>query len=225
MDVLDSEGPVIWQTLKELRTINKWLGGNNVTLNGISSLIKKSGPRESPYKIMDLGCGGGDMLRLVADWFRKKSIPVILVGVDANPSIISYAEENSTDYPEISYEQGDVFNLDFRSKDCDIYLCTLFTHHFDEPALEGLLQNLYEHANLGVVINDLHRHWFAYYSIKFITRFFSKSPMVQNDAPLSVLRAFRKDDLLNIIKTLPEPVFTLKWRWAFRWELVIFSNE
>jgi len=31
MDDLDCSGPVLEQTLRELKTINRWLGGNGVT--------------------------------------------------------------------------------------------------------------------------------------------------------------------------------------------------
>jgi hypothetical protein len=38
MDDLEASGEVITQTLKELETINKWLGGNYVTTNGLDQL-------------------------------------------------------------------------------------------------------------------------------------------------------------------------------------------
>jgi len=71
-----------------------------------------------------------------------------------------------------------------------------------------------------VIINDLHRHFLAYYSIKWITRFFSKSPMVQNDACLSVWRAFTKNDWEEILKLAEIQSYNLVWRWAFRWKLI-----
>ena len=105
------EGTLLRDTLDKLGTINKWLGGNRVTLNGITSLLKGK-PKTQTYRIVDLGCGHGDMLRLVAQLGRKKGYTFQLVGIDANADTIAYAKALSVDYPEISYRKEDIF---FRS--------------------------------------------------------------------------------------------------------------
>jgi hypothetical protein len=98
---------------------------------------------------------------------------------------------------------------------------TLFFHHFTTKQLIDIFTLLKEQAKLGIVINDLHRHWLAYYSIKFLTKLFSKSSMVKYDAPLSVLRGFRKKELIEILQKAGVENYSLKWKWAFRWQLVI----
>ena len=77
MDDLKIDGEVVPKTLKELEIINKVLGGNNVTINGIKQLIKGS-QNGSPIHITDMGCGGGDMLKLIAKWARKNGHEVQL---------------------------------------------------------------------------------------------------------------------------------------------------
>lgn len=219
MDDLDSGGEVIDQTLRELETINKWLGGNGVTINGLKRLLKDHALSEK-LVLADLGCGGGDILILVAKWARKNKISVELRGYDANPNIISYAKENCKAFPEISFYTEDIFSETFKANPFDVVLCTLFTHHFTDEQLTGIFDQFKEQAKIGVIINDLHRHWLAYYSIKLLTQLFSKSPMVKYDAPLSVRRAFRRVDLEKIMKAAEIKTFSLKWMWAFRWQLI-----
>ncbi len=221
MDDLESGGPVMDQTLKELEFINKWLGGNDVTIDGIKKLVGKS---TRPITLVDLGCGGGDILKLVADWARAIKINVTLIGIDANPHVIAFAEKNTTDYPEISFKCVNIFSDAFNQIEADIYTATLFTHHFDSAALSDLLQQLNDKSTLGVVINDIHRHWFAYYSIKWLTGLFSKSAMVRNDAAVSVLRAFKKNELTECLNKAGIRNYNLKWMWAFRWQVVINSK-
>jgi hypothetical protein len=48
----------------------------------------------------------------------------------------------------------------------------------------------------------------------------SKSSMVKYDAPLSVLRAFRKKDLKEILTQAGIKKFSIQWKWAFRWQVV-----
>ncbi|MTI20421.1 methyltransferase domain-containing protein [Fulvivirga sp. RKSG066] len=219
MDDLNSGGPVMDQTLKELEFINKWLGGNYVTLDGLNQLIPNH--QDSTISILDIGCGGGDMLKLMAQWAKKRKLTVKLIGVDANPHVIKFAKNNTKDYPEIEYSTLNIFSEEFKKLKVDIITATLFTHHFANSDLVTLLNQFKSQVNLGIVINDLHRHWFAYHSIKILTHLFSKSPMVKNDAALSVLRAFNKKELTAILKESKLNTFNIKWLWAFRWQVVI----
>lgn len=207
------------QTLRELETINKWLGGNHVTINGIEKLLQRKHLKEE-LVIADLGCGGGDMLILVAEWAKKCRISVKLKGYDANPNIIEYARKNGLDYEEITFETKDIFSDTFKEESFDIVLCTLFTHHFKDDDLAKIFNQFQKQASLGVVINDLHRHPIAYFAIRLLTQFFSKSPMVKYDGPLSVRRAFRKADWHNILQQAGISNFYLRWKWAFRWQLI-----
>ncbi|MTI41945.1 methyltransferase domain-containing protein [Fulvivirga lutimaris] len=222
MDDLESSGEVIEITLKELETINKWLGGNFVTIDGISQLIKN---KKGKITIADLGCGGGDMLKLIAKWGRKIKVDFDLIGIDANPSIIAFAKENCSNYPEITFECININDEAFRSRTFDIITSTLFTHHFTNEELKELLLSAHKQSKIGVVINDLHRHWFAYYSIKWLTSLFSKSEMVRNDAAVSVMRSFRKKELKTLLSKAGIRPYSIKWMWAFRWQLVIKSNN
>ena len=174
-------------------------------------------------RIADLGCGGGDMLVRVIKWARKRGISVDLVGIDANPHIVSYAEENTKTYPEISYLCLDIFSEEFKMEKFDLMISSLFTHHFSEEQLVRLYKQIKSQSRIGFVNNDLHRHWLAYFSIKILTRFFSRSKMVQYDAPLSVLRGFRRNELSRILKKAKIKDYSLRWMWAFRW-LLVFEN-
>ena len=91
---------------------------------------------------------------------------------------------------------------------------------FNPKDMISIFHQFKQQARIGTVINDLHRHWFAYYAIKLLTQAFSKSPMVQYDAPLSVARAFRRKDLCKIMENAKISQYKLKWMWAFRWQLL-----
>lgn len=219
MDDLESSGEVIDQTLRELETINRLLGGNYVTTNGIQKLIKDRND-DKPIVIADLGCGGGDIMKLIASWALKRGIKVELIGFDANPNIIDYAIENCKAFPNMKFEVQDIFSSEFKQRKFDIICCTLFTHHFTDDQLINIFHQFKSQATVGTVINDLHRHWFAYYAIKMLTRVFSKSPMVKYDAPLSVARSFRRKDLRKIMEKAKIQKHHLQWMWAFRWQLL-----
>ncbi|HEU5291154.1 MAG TPA: methyltransferase domain-containing protein [Cyclobacteriaceae bacterium] len=226
MDDLTYAGEVMDQTLVELEIINKWLGGNEVTMNGLRALLssKTEKNKRVGLKIADLGCGGGDMLKLVANYFKKKKLNAEFTGIDANPNILTFAQKNTQSFNEIKFQSQNILSESFRSKRYDIVFATLFFHHFTSPQLVEIFKSLKKQTAVGIVMNDLHRHWLAYYSIKLLTILFSKSSMVKNDAPISVLRGFSKNELKEILEEAGIENYTLKWKWAFRWQLVIHCD-
>jgi 2-polyprenyl-3-methyl-5-hydroxy-6-metoxy-1,4-benzoquinol methylase len=224
IDDLNLSNEALRQNLEELATINKWLGGNQLTLSGLEKLISQKSKQEKQLKIADIGCGGGDMLKLMANWAKKKQIKADFVGIDANQFMIDFAKKRTENFENITYLKEDAFSDNLKNFKLDIATLTLFCHHFTENQLIDLFTNLRKNCTIGIIINDLHRHWFAYYSINWLTAIFSKSYLVKNDARLSVWRGFHKNELIEILQKAGFQHFTVKWKWAFRWEVVAWSN-
>lgn len=225
IDDLELDNDALRENLEELALINKYLGGNQVTISGLKKLIlsnKSEIPNpKSQIKIADLGCGGGDMLIVMANWAKKKGINAQFIGIDANDFMIDFAKKRTHKYQNISYLHQNIFSEEFQKHSFDIVTMTLFCHHFEDEALIKILQQFRKQTRLGVVINDIHRHWFAYHSIAWITKLFLKSYLVKNDAKLSVWRAFRRKDLENIIQKAGYTNYSIRWKWAFRWDVVL----
>lgn len=224
MDDLDSSGSDLRQALRELEAINYLLGGNYVTLTGIEELLKSVATRNDLH-IADLGCGSGDMLKLIRKLLNKKRRRAVLTGIDANAHVIGVASRHTPPACAINYETLNIFSPEFATLKFDIVTATLFFHHFTTEQLVALFRQLKSQTSVGLVINDIHRHWFAYYSIKWLTRLFSRSVMVKHDGPLSVLRAFKKRELLDILNRAGIDHYRIRWRWAFRWQLIVWFNK
>lgn len=222
MDDLDAGGPDLTQALRELDSINYLLGGNYVSLNGLSQLLDAH-PSPGQLHIADLGCGSGDLLRRIRRLLEKKGINARLTGFDANPNVIKFARDHTPETCRIEYEILNIFSDDFQRRIVDVAMGTLFFHHFTDKELVEFFKSTKGRVKVGIVINDIHRHWFAYYSIKWLTGLFSRSPMVKHDAPLSVMRAFRKKELMNILRQAGFTRFRIKWCWAFRWQVLVWA--
>jgi len=204
--------------MDELEIINKLLGGYNVFYNAFRKIKIKNG-----ITISDWGCGGGDSLRVLANWGRKQGLKLNLVGVDATESAVEYARKKSEGYPEISYIHADALSTQLHENQFDIVISSLFTHHFDNDNWIKLIQKMLQCSSQAAIVNDLHRHWFAYHSIGLLTQAFSNSEMVKHDSKLSVLKGFRKTDLQNMLVKAGIKNYSLKWMWAFRWQLIIYK--
>ncbi len=219
MDDLDMEGGLLIDTLDKIASINKWLGGNRLTVQGVNELIKSH--TKSEITIVDLGCGNGDMLRELADVGRNKKLKLKLIGIDANQATIDYAVKLSTKYSNISYMKLDVLSDAFNNIDYDIALSTLFLHHFKNDVALNLMKSLVSKARIGVIVNDLHRHALAYYLFKFITLFINNR-MVKKDGLISILRGFRRKELEQFAEQINSKS-QIKWKWAFRYQWITYK--
>lgn len=212
-----SLGPqVIDPIMDELEVVNKLLGGYQVFFDAFETLGVKDG-----MTISDWGCGGGDSLRVIASWARKRGLKLKLIGVDATESAIDYAREKSAGFPEISFIHSDVMSDRLKTAQFDIVISSLFTHHFPDEDWIRLVQKMAQCATSYVVINDLHRHWFAYHSIGVLTSLFSRSEMVRHDSKVSVLRSFKRSELDEMLRKGGFRDYTIKWMWAFRWQICL----
>jgi ubiquinone/menaquinone biosynthesis C-methylase UbiE len=162
------------------------------------------------------------MLAVMQDWAQQEQVSMQLIGADANAHTIALAQQRQQQLQGIRWQVANVFDPAFFEEQVDIATCTLFTHHFTDEELVALFQGLKQKVRLAIVINDLHRHPLAYYSIKWLTRWFSKSPMVQHDAALSVLRSFKRRDWNSIFAQAGLDQVEIHWRWAFRWQICVY---
>lgn len=219
-ELLDEKGipfADIKQNMQELDVINKLLGGHRTTLKGLSLLLRKAN-RQQTISIAEIGCGDGNNLRVIKRWADKNNFDVALHGIDYNQACIDYATELEAN-KHIGFTCSDYRAVRFAANP-DIIFSSLFCHHFSNAALMEQLQWMHQHARIGFFINDLHRHPFAYHSIKVLTTLFSKSYLVKHDAPLSVLRGFSKKDWLHLLNKAALQHAQCSWEWAFRWLIV-----
>ncbi len=211
----------IKQNMHELDVINTWLGGHQVIIKGFQHFIDRMSHTQTLH-ICEIGCGGGDNLRVIQQYCKKKSINIQLIGIDINPHCIAYARSRKEN-EGIEFTCSDYATASFTQKP-DIIFSSLFCHHFTNDKLQQQFLWMKDNSTLGFFVNDLHRHPLAYHSIKLITSVFSKSYLVKNDAPLSVARGFKKEELIQLCDRSSINKHQLTWKWAFRW-LLIFKHE
>ena len=220
MDGDDISFDAMAQTLKELNIVNTRLGGHAITINGLTQLIHA----KEQVTVCEIGCGGGDNLFAIYKYCSSHNIPVTFIGIDMNAECIAFARQQ---YPQLDCQWicSDYAVVEFDNPKPDIIFSSLFCHHFTNEQLVPMLQWLKKNSNYGFFINDLQRHWLAYYLIKYITKFFSKSYLVKNDACLSVARSFKKKDWQQLFQQAGIDNYSIKWKWAFRWMIVADKNK
>ena len=219
MDDLELSSDDLRKNLDELEIVNTWLGGYKPIFDALKKITKKH--NLTSFSIADIGAGGGDTIRKILKLAKQKKWRIKTYYVDANQFMIDYAKEKCKNEENIEYIKENIFSEDFKKYNFDISICSLFCHHFSEEDLVKMFVQLKKQTKIAIIINDLHRNIFAYYGIYFLTRLFNGSYLIKNDAPLSVKRAFLKEDLALILQKAEITNYKIRWRWAFRWQVII----
>lgn len=193
--------------LRSLEKVNRWLLGYRPTLAWLEYLKHRL---HQPVHILDVGSGGGGMLRKIAGWARQRGIRVRLTGIDLNPFAARAAAELTPKDLAITWVTGDA--MEYRPAiPIDIVVSSLMTHHLEDEQIIELLNWMDETAQVGWFINDLERsEWCSQ-----IFGWMRWHRIVRHDGQVSFRRAFRQDDwkaLLAMSKIPPKSVTIERWQ-------------
>ena len=205
--------------LANLRWTNRLLGGYTANDAVLDPLLEN----HTRLRVLDLGTGGGDYLGHLVARGERRNCQVEVVGVDANPVTAQYARDwlDANLSGHIRYrvriDEADALDLPYPDADFDIALSTLFLHHFHGTEAVQVMREMKRVSRLGVLVNDLHRHPLAYVAIEALCRVLPVSPMYRHDAPLSVRRGFRREELRTLAQQAGWKPPLIRWHWAFRY--------
>jgi 2-polyprenyl-3-methyl-5-hydroxy-6-metoxy-1,4-benzoquinol methylase len=213
MDTETVDYPTFEACLADLAKINQHTNAYPPTLTWLQSVWPTAA--HQAVTVWDIGCGGGDMLRQIVN----TQLPhAELTGFDLNPWSIQAANLHTPPTMLITYQQTNVFDIP-NDQCADFIICSLFTHHLTDGALIAFIEWLEAHSRRGWLINDLHRHWLPYVFIKAVVKGLQLNRLVQHDAPVSVARAFTRQDwriALASAGLLPTDT-AIQWHWPFRY--------
>ena len=197
--------------LHSLEQVNRWLLGYRPTLAWLERL-----PRglRNPVHIVDVGSGGGDLLRRIASWSRRRDIAVQLTGIDLNPHAARAAAESTPTELGIAWVTGDVL-VNRPEKPVDIVLNSLMAHHLEDEEIVALLRWMEATAHMGWFINDLERSERTCQMFGWMAGLMRRHRFVRHDGPVSFRRAFSKEDWVRLLAMagVPRESVTVKhWR-------------
>ena len=224
MDDLTITDERLTKSLEQLQTVNRFLGGFSAVFEALLPYMQLN--QERPVRILDVGCGIGDIPAFLLQETGIRRWDVEFTLIDLNPATVSYAKAHLASALDTSVRDrvtlavADASRLPFPPGAFDIVMASMFLHHFAGKQATQIVREMGRVARDGVIINDLHRDELAYFGIKALTHILPATEMVRNDAPLSVARGFTRPELYRIGRKAGLSNVRLRWRWAFRWVLI-----
>jgi SAM-dependent methyltransferase len=216
MDAADTDYDTFRDCLRDLARVNVLSMGYRPTLAFLDGL-RRSGrlPTRGPVRVLDVGSGYGDLLRTIDHWAERHGIEVHLTGIDLSPWSARAAREVTDEGRPINWVTGDIFE---HQGGADVVVSSLFTHHLDDAGVVRFLRWMEERAQLGWMINDLHRHILPYSTFGALAAALRWHRFVRHDGPVSFARSFVAAEWRSIVAqaAIPAQQVTVQRWFPFR---------
>ena len=180
---------VLRACLKDIARSNRWTFAYWPLIRFLHTITTAGRAWEGPLRILDVGCGYGDVLRRIERWAEQRHIDVELTGLDLNPDATLIAIEASGAETRIQWVTADVLGY-VPERPPHLVISSQFTHHLSEPQIVQFVQWMEMHAELGWFISDLSRAAVPYYFYRAFSKIIGMHSFVQHDGPVSIARSF-----------------------------------
>jgi SAM-dependent methyltransferase len=184
-------------------------------------VLELHGEKRGQVRVLDVACGGGDVLRDVARRARRARLAVALHGCDLSTvGLEEMLGERSGD-AELAFFRLDALR-DELPRGYDLICASLFLHHLEDAAAGNLLRRMSEATAYRVLIQDLRRSRVGYALAWAALRVLTTSRVARSDGPTSVRAAFTLPEAERLcreaglagaeVRACWPQRFTIRWR-------------
>ncbi len=195
MDDPQSDQRLLYRTLAQFETINRLVSGNRRLLR--THLFNRVTPGDAPVRILDVGAGGGDTARWIAEEGRRRNIDLQIVCLDHDERVARYCEQACRDYPEISTRCESFESID---EPFDYVFCNHLLHHFDEESVRRFFDHSCAITRRMFLASDLRRSAPAIVGFRLLAMLAFRDSFALHDGAASIRRAFREHELAEIAR-------------------------
>lgn len=214
--------------LRDLRRVNRFLGGTALSKRAIDALVAPFGGRAlatsdtPPIRLLDVGTGGADIpIALLAAW-RAAGRRLDVTAIDSRAEVIAAAADGSgaRNVRGLELAVADGLGLPYEDGSFDVAHASLVLHHLEPDEAVALLREMARVATLGVVINDLARRRLAWVGAWLLAHLLTGNAFTRHDAPLSVRRAYTWTEASAFFERAGlQPVFRANGFLGHRWAI------
>ena len=205
--------------LRDLRRINRWFGGIELSETAIAALAA----HRAELTLLDVGTGGADIPLALIQRAKKSGRRLVVTGIDSRPEVLSAAVATTPAVaatPGLELHVGDGRSLPYPDRSFDVAHASLVLHHLAPDAAATLLREMARVARLGVVVNDLERGRLGWIGAWLIGHLLTANRYTRHDAPLSVQRAYRAGEMAGMLRAAGlSPVRTLRGSFGQRYAI------
>lgn len=189
MDGTDLDPAELTENLRDIRRVNRLLGGTSIILRHLPTILD-SVPHARSITLLDLATGSADIPVAISAWAKRRGQAITIVASDVAEEMLAAAREQIAGHAKITLAQYDARAAPLPDNSFDIVICSLSLHHFSPDEAVLVLREMNRLARTGFILNDLRRGRLGYAAAWVAGRLTTRNRLTQHDAPLSVLRAY-----------------------------------
>jgi len=179
-------------TYEQFTTVNRLLGG----WSGIYKKLIHPALLRQPNNptLLDIGCGGGDILRMLSSFANEDDLNLQCTGIDPDLRAIDFARQRNRD-PLASYLQQSSSELSDRGESYTVVISNHLLHHLNSEELHNVCKDADDLATDLVIFSDIERSDIGYASFRLIAPIFFKNSFIAEDGALSIRKSYRAQEL------------------------------
>lgn len=189
MDKPDCDKDLLFNTYRQFKTINKLLSGwKSIYKAHIKPVLEQT---TEPVSILDIGCGGGDIIRYLDDLCKKDDYIVTFTGIDPDQRSMEYL--TGLDWPEnITFYPTPSADLVTKNQRYDIVISNHLLHHLDPKNLRSVCKDAEQLASQKVLFSDIERSDMGFASFKLIAPLLFRNSYIVQDGLISIKKKLSK---------------------------------
>lgn len=193
MDDPDADPRRLAATLERFGTVNRLISGwGRVYRRWARPHLSGLG---RPARILDLGCGGGDVLARLVALASADGIPVEGLGVDPDPRAIAVAAGRARRSPHMTVRCTDSGTLRAEGERFDLVVSNHVLHHLDDGELHRFADDSKALSQGLVLHGDIERGRSAYGLYTLGITPLAPGTFLRTDGLRSIRRSYRADEL------------------------------
>ena len=216
--------------LRDLRRINRLLGGIDLSWRAFAALVAERGPNgeAAPITLLDVGTGGADVPAALIARARHQGRRLDVTAIDSRAEVLAAAITSSPELaalPGLRLAVGDGRSLDEPDRAYDVVHASLVIHHLEPDDAIAFLREMRRVADRGVIVNDLVRSRLNWLGAWLISHLWTRSRYTRNDAPLSVRRAYTRPELEGLLAAADlRSVATIRGKFGHRYAIAAVAE-
>jgi hypothetical protein len=206
LDEHDAPREEMERSLRDLRRINRWLGGTST----YRRLLRRLAP--DAKIVADLGAGTADLLDALPN-------DVMTIAVDLNIKHLLYKRNGSRALRVVA----DATHLPFRDASIDAVTSSHFFHHFEPHENAAILRGALQAARIGAMASDTRRHLLPLLFVRLLATLRLVGRITAYDAPASVLRGYTTKEARAVGEQSGATRMDTVTIWPFRFGLLLWK--
>lgn len=190
------------RTLERFAVVNRLISGwGAVYRTQIRPLARRRAAEGVPLRILDIGCGGGDVLERLIALARADGADVDGVGIDPDPRSLAVADarpQHRATY-RLTHSSDLVAECDTGGERYDVVISNHVLHHLDDDALQTVLTDSAALSRSLVVHSDIARSPVAYAAYAVGITPLAPGSFLRTDGLRSIRRSWRPDELAPVL--------------------------